>query len=105
MALDGRLRRLEQDIGEALDAAGANAYERLTPEEMALWEEMITAIRQVEGLPHGPDTVRASVKHEAIALERQGMTFTLDELRRIRDAYRRLAEREGWRMAGTREGR
>jgi len=95
MNLNRRLSRLEQDIGEALDAAGANAYERLTPEEMALWEEMITAIRQVEGLPHDPDTVRASVENEVVALSCQGPTFTLDELRRIRDAYRRLAEREG----------
>lgn len=95
MSLNRRLSRLEQDIGEALDAASANAYERLAPEEMALWEEMITAIGQVEGLPHDPETVRASVKHEVIALSCQGLTFTLDELRRIRDACRRLAEREG----------
>ena len=95
MALDRRLSRLEKDIGEALDTANASAYERLSPEELAAWEDAITCIRQVEGLPHDPDTVRTEVEHSVTHLERRGIWFSLEELRRLTDAYRRLAERGG----------
>jgi len=93
--LNHRLSRLEQDIGEALDAANASAYERLSPEELTLWEETITAIRQVEGLPCDPDTIRAAVEHGVQDMERRGPPFTLAELRRILTVYRHSGEREG----------
>jgi hypothetical protein len=95
MSLDRRLSRLEQDIGEALDAASPTAYERLSPEELALWGETIAAIRQVQGLPHDPDTIRAAVETEVAEMACRGVWLGLAELRRIRDACRRLAEREG----------
>jgi len=95
MSLDRRLSRLEQDIGEALAAANASAYERLSPEELAAWEDAITCIRQVEGLPYDPDTVRAEVEHSVTDLERRGIRFSLEELRRILTAYRHFREREG----------
>jgi hypothetical protein len=95
MSLNRRLSRLEQDIGEALDAANATACERLSPEELALWEELLTAISQVHGLPHDPDTVRAEVEHSVTDLERREIRFSLEELRRLTGAYRRLAERDG----------